>query len=452
MNSQRENQTLIRRTLLVGIFLFFFGAPTVLGDESANLSKALKSGKKEIQFSGKEKESVRIPKGVRVTGSSPDKAVITGDISMADGSSLKNVTVDGKTIAISIEKGATVSLENVTVTGASDAGIFAPKGGGILTVINSRVRQNRKGIFILSGKQLRMSATSVSNNQEEGLDMHAGTGGSITGSTFTNNKEGGIEVIINGGNFTLSGNTFSGNSASGLALQSYGGGGGMKTGKFILTGNTFSGNGNFGVDCKNPQGTGGAFFGASVKASGNIFSGNKRGSVNGECGIRNTASAEEVIDTEPADPEESAEEELQEEEQMNNLFEEAELKRVQFEVLEKEVTTLEDEIRLYKDKEKQRKSIRALFIRTPEQEIFEADFLERRDFLRGKVASCKRVDTYDVSIEVAEDQFLCNKEQWGDLIKRLETVTATIKKLTYQETLKARWQRFAQVFLPRLVW
>jgi len=257
MNSRRENQAFIRRTLLVGIFLFFFGAPIALGDESANLSKALKSGKKEIQFSGKEKESVRIPKGVRVTGSSPDKAVITGDISMADGSSLKNVTVDGKTIAISIEKGATVSLENVTVTGASDAGIFAPKGGGTLTVINSRIRQNRKGIFLLSGKQLRMSATSVSNNQEEGLDMHAGTGGSITGSTFTNNKEGGIEVIINGGNFTLSGNTFSGNSASGLALQSYGGGGGMKTGKFILTGNTFSGNGNFGVDCKNPQGTGG---------------------------------------------------------------------------------------------------------------------------------------------------------------------------------------------------
>ena len=432
---------------MLGIFLFSLSGTPAFAEESSNLSKALKSGKKEIQFSGKEKESVRIPKGVRVIGNSPEKAVISNDITMSDGSSLSNVTVNGKEISITIDKGASVSLTNVTVTGASDAGIFAPKGGGTLTISNSRIRQNRKGLFLLSGKQLVLSGSSITNNQEEGLDMHAGTGGSITGSTFANNKEGGVEVIINGSSFTMSGNTFSGNASSGIALQSYGGGGGgAKTGSFVIKGNTFSGNGNFGIDCKNPLGTGGAFFGSSAKATDNTFGGNRKGPINGECGIRNRIAVAEGVESEESEPVESLEEELQEEEDMTLLSQEIEMKRERLEALQKEVATLGEEVALYKQKKEGQSGVARLIAGTPQQRMLEGRLLEKQAYLKRKVETCLSVATYELSIEMSGEQFLCTEEEKKTLLETLEGIVSQVRTPTYQEKITQAWQHVLKQF------
>ena len=438
----------VEKVLLIGIFLFSLSAVDVFAEESSNLSKALKSGKKEIQFSGKEKESVRIPKGVHVTGSSPEKAMISGDVVMADGSSLANVTVNGKAISITIDRGASVSLTNVTVTGATDAGIFAPKGGGTLTISNSRIRQNRKGIFLLSDKRLVLLGSSITNNQEEGLDMHAGTSGSITGSTFANNKEGGMEVIINGSSFTISGSTFSGNASSGIALQSYGGGGGgARTGNLVLTGNTFSGNGNFGIDCKNPQGTGGAFFGLSVKASGNTFGGNKKGLISGECGIRNGGAVPEGRENEEVQSGESLEEELQEEMAMTLLSQEIELKRERLAAVQKEVATLGEEATFYVQKKEEQSSVAGLVEGTPQQKLIEKHLLEKLAHLKRKTNSCVRIATYELSIETTGERFLCTEEEWRGLVKTLEEIASQVRIPTYQEKVVQGWQRFVRHFL-----
>ena len=143
--------TLSEKALYIAIGGILLLTPVGVSAAETNLSKALKSGKKTIEFTGKEKQSVRIPKGVTVIGSGPEKSVISNDIVLADGASLKNLTVSGKVIAITLDKGASVTLENVTVTGASDSGVFAPLGGGTLTMKNSRVQNNRKGIFLLKG-------------------------------------------------------------------------------------------------------------------------------------------------------------------------------------------------------------------------------------------------------------------------------------------------------------
>jgi hypothetical protein len=452
MQSTDKLLVLIKRALLVGTFLFVLGAAETSAEGSDDLEKSLKSGKKEIQFSGKEKESVRIPKGVSVIGSSPEKAIIAGDISMADGSSLTNVTVNGKIIAITVDKGANVNLTNVTVTGASDAGIFAPKGGGTLTISNSRIRQNRKGIFLLSDKRLVLSGSSITNNQEEGLDMHAGTGGSITGSTFANNKEGGVEVIINGSSFTMSGNTFSGNSSSGVALQSYGGGGGgAKIGSFVITGNTFSGNGNFGIDCKNPLGTGGAFFGSSAKAADNTFGGNRKGPINGECGIRNRIAVEEGVESEELDSAESLEEELQEEEDMTILSQEIGIKRERLEALQKAVATLGEEAALYRQKKKEQSDVARLVARTPQQRLLEGRLLEKQAHLKRKIESCLPVTTYELSIEISEELFLCTEGEKKALIETLEAIASQVRTPTYKDKIIVAWRQLTERFLLRLV-
>ncbi len=281
-------------TLLVGGWLPFtsvaFGAEGPVKD----LEKAIKSGKKQILFSGKENEDLTVKKGIAVVGTSPDKALIYGDIKMEQGSSLSNVTVVGKKTVITIAKGASVTLSNVTVRGGSDVGIFVPEGGGTLTVKNSRILKNRKGLYVLPGKNLSIIGNVVSGNTEEGLDVRAGTSGSISGNQFTNNGEGGAEIIAGSSKLTITRNTFSGNKSSGLALQSYSGTG-SAPGNIQVSNNTFAGNGNFGLTCGSPSkgGAGGTFFQRVIRLVDNTFQGNKQGSIDPVCAVANRRSVVE---------------------------------------------------------------------------------------------------------------------------------------------------------------
>jgi hypothetical protein len=278
-------------TLILGGGLFF--APEILGAEGSvkDLEKAIKSGKKQILFAGKENEDLTIKANIAVTGTSPDKALIYGDIKMENGSSLSNVTVAGKKTVITIAKGASVTLSNVTVRGGSESGIFAPEGGGTLTIKNSRILKNRKGFYILPGKNLNISGNVVSGNDEEGLDVRAGTSGSIVGNQFVNNGEGGAEIIVGSARLTISRNTFSGNKSSGLALQAYSGIG-KAPGNVQVSNNTFSNNGNFGLVCSSPSrgGAGGSFFQRVIRLVDNTFQGNKAGNIDPVCATANRQS------------------------------------------------------------------------------------------------------------------------------------------------------------------
>lgn len=210
---------------------------------------------------------------------------------MENGSSLSNVTVAGKKTVITIAKGASVTLSNVTVRGGSESGIFAPEGGGTLTIKNSRILKNRKGLYILPGKNLNISGNVVSGNDEEGLDVRAGTSGSIVGNQFVNNGEGGAEIIVGSARLTISRNTFSENKSSGLALQAYSGIG-KAPGNVQVSNNTLSNNGNFGLVCSSPSkgGAGGSFFQRVIRLVDNTFQGNKAGNIDPVCATANRQS------------------------------------------------------------------------------------------------------------------------------------------------------------------
>lgn len=303
-----SDNTLLRLPFLsIGLWLVVF---LIVNHQSAlaadgpvkDLEKAIKSGKQQILFAGKENEDLTIKKGIAVTGTSPDKALISGDIKMENGSSLANVTVSGKRTVIEIAKGASVTLSNVTVRGGADMGIYAPEGGGTLTVRNSRITKNRKGFYILPGKNLNLYGNVVSENKEEGLDVRAGTTGTITGNRFVNNGEGGAEIIAGSARLSVTGNTFAGNKSSGLAIQSYSGAG-KAPGSVLLAKNTFSQNGDFGLTCISPSkgGAGLAFYRSTIKATDNTFTGNKRGVISPECGVSNRSSAEAAPPVEAAE-------------------------------------------------------------------------------------------------------------------------------------------------------
>lgn len=273
---------------MTGIFLLALSLPFIVGaaeKPTKDLEKAIKSGKKSILFEGKENEDITVKSGVSIVGTDPGKSIISGDIKLENGAALSNLTVSGKTIPITIAKGASVTLSNVTVRGGEDAGIVALEGGGTLTLKNSRVTKNRKGLYILPGKNLLISGNRISENREEGLDVRTGTSGVIAGNQFLNNGEGGAEIIAGSARLVIQGNTFAGNKADGLTMQSYTGGG-KAPGSVKIIGNTFSDNRSFGLSCQSPSlgGADAAFYRRSISASDNIFRGNQSGVIDRECG------------------------------------------------------------------------------------------------------------------------------------------------------------------------
>ena len=440
--------TLSEKALYIVIGGILLLTPVGVSAAETNLSKALKSGKKTIEFTGKEKQSVRIPKGVTVIGSGPEKSVISNDIVLADGASLKNLTVSGKVIAITLDKGASVTLENVTVTGASDSGVFAPLGGGTLTMKNSRVQNNRKGIFLLRGKGINLSGTTLQGNKEEGLDIHGGAGGSLTGNVFSKNGEGGVEVIIDGSSLSVTNNTFADNASSGIALQSYGGEQGLaKTGKFILQNNTFRNNGNFGVDCKNPQGVGGAYFAGSTRATDNSFAANKKGTIAGTCFFANRQTESEEEKKE--DIEETLEEAREEKEAVahaEEIFEAVAPKSLYGESIE----SLESR-RLSLEKEEAKP-----FGQWKKEFLNEREALQNEaTLLRGQVQGCVRVSSYEVSMREGLSESVCTKEAQEQYLQKVMSIQEGLlmnEKKTWLGKGKVLFKNVRSYFLERDVW
>lgn len=302
-----------KKALFLGLFLSFLFFPDFLmaaEKPTKNLEKAVKSGKKVILFEGKENEDFTIRSGVTVTGTNPEKAIISGDIKLENGVTLSNVTVSGNQIPITIAKGANVTLINVTVRGGKDAGIVAQSGGGTLTVRNSRIINNRKGLYVLDGKNLSFSGNVVGNNKEEGLDMRIGTTGTLSGNQFVNNGEGGAEIIAGSARLVIQNNTFRGNKADGLTIQTYSGAG-KALGNIRLSSNTFADNRSFGLACGSPSGGGApvSFYPRTISAIDNVFRNNKLGSIDGGCGgLTNRSSVQKEEKKEEEIPEVSQEE------------------------------------------------------------------------------------------------------------------------------------------------
>lgn len=277
-----------------------FLPPNVQAEEVVknDLADAIEDGEKDIRFSGKENDDVKIRKGVQVIGESPAKATINGDVTMEDGAILKNVTINANLIGVTVEKGATATLENVTVKGASGAGIFTKEGGGTLTVRNSRITKNGKGFYILSGKNIFITGNQTTDNGEEGLDVRKNVSGIISGNTMTRNAESGAEVVLGDSTVTITKNTFVQNKASGLALQYYSN---NKLGKVTVSSNNFTGNSQYGLVCNNPSGgkRPPGFFKNSVELAENSFGVNKKGAMRG-CGLVNATLEEQETEEEVA--------------------------------------------------------------------------------------------------------------------------------------------------------
>jgi CSLREA domain-containing protein len=156
-------------------------------------------------------------------------------------------TVSGNTVNSGSGGGIFLnSNSTLTVDGSAVSGNTTPDtGGGVhnegeLTIINgSTITGNTSalvtgGIHLETGSSMTMANSEVSNNDPEGIILDGGSSASVTGSLISGNAGSGFNVT---GTLVLSDSLVSNNSVAGN-----GGGIDVSGGVVTITGSTFSGN------------------------------------------------------------------------------------------------------------------------------------------------------------------------------------------------------------------
>jgi hypothetical protein len=117
-----------------------------------------------------------------------------------------------------------VTIFGLTITGGPPAGNGGIFNGGSLTLANSTVTGNARGIANNGGEaSLTLTSSTVSNNQEAGGIINAEGSVTLTNSTVSGNKSNvawGGGIWTNNGEVTLNGSTVTGNTAQGGAIYS----------------------------------------------------------------------------------------------------------------------------------------------------------------------------------------------------------------------------------------
>ena len=169
----------------------------------------------------------------------------------------ETVTLDGQNsiVLFSVNSGATLSLNNLTIANGSGSHGGAIVNAGTLIVNNSTFSGNSASQT--GGAIWNQAALLIDNSTFSGNSAGLGGGAILTGgtpiinnSTFSGNSAGtGGGAIWNNGALTLTYSTFSGNSATG------GSGGAIFNDATVAVGSTIFANSPSGGDCYNSGGT-----------------------------------------------------------------------------------------------------------------------------------------------------------------------------------------------------
>jgi hypothetical protein len=223
---------------------------------------------------GKYKEDITVPTNGQIIGEDKQDTIIAGKITLGDDTVLENLSVEGYGgIFLGDEKSA--RIEDVLISGAKIG--LKTEGGGTLKFLNSSIFDSGKGMYLQKGKDIEIRSSSISDNDEEGVDIRANVDGVIADNKIKNNGESGIEVITGGSELKIAGNALENNKASGIAIQYYKED--KKNGALNIYNNTITKNKDYGVNCKIPSGgsPGSSYWTESVKMGANKIFNNKDG-------------------------------------------------------------------------------------------------------------------------------------------------------------------------------
>lgn len=256
-----------------------------------------------IVASGTYNETLILPENTILFGN--DTVTITAKrignhdiITPKNNTALINLTLSGGDNCISIPEKTNVRIFNVTVENAKDFGIEMDMDDEkrdewdnlvatynilykspeeidqipLVRISNSKITKNGlQGLYLADGR-VEIENTIVSENGEEGIDLHPHLHTTIKNVISQNNGEGGLESEIYDNIATITDSTFDSNVSSGLAFITH-----IGTGKIILKNNTITNNQKYGIRCtlhkKRPTKPK-PFFQTTIERTDNFFEGN----------------------------------------------------------------------------------------------------------------------------------------------------------------------------------
>ena len=336
------------------------------------------SGNKIYVKKGTYKEKIILSDKIKLYGAGSD-SVISGGVTMKDGTLLENITIIGSSTGVLIEKDANVSIINCVVRNSGSTGIDVQEGDGKLILKNSKIYSNDKGLYIQRGNQIEISGSSIYGNKQEGIDLRAKVNGTIKNNSIYSNKEGGIEVIVGSSDLSISGNNIKSNSASGIAAQFYSEN--KKTGQIKITSNKITKNGKYGIACGTPSGGNPSkgYWAKSLELKDNTIDNNKGKAIAGSCKLIEAVEAEEEKDNaiiEDPNAKEMAEEVAKlKEEEARLAAQEAERKakleenKREIEIIKNESNSLIGEIEVELKKIEKRSKLKKIFFGANKDDI-----------------------------------------------------------------------------------
>ncbi|MFC1645124.1 right-handed parallel beta-helix repeat-containing protein, partial [Patescibacteria group bacterium] len=242
-------------------------------------------------------EVVVLDGSIRLYGESESKVVISGKVTMKNGSHLEDLTVANVKNPVVIASGANVEIENCTIKDFKGIGINLLPGTEKVTIVNSNIKNGSgKGIYVQKGSLISIINNQVIGNNEEGIDIRSKISGEIRSNVIKDNGESGIEVIAGNADLYVTQNTIRDNGASGIAVQHYpslSGDGNIK-----VTQNNIHHNTKYGIDCNIPHGgiPGVEYWKSVINMEGNNIYSNKMNSINPYCNMKNEAVAVKASD------------------------------------------------------------------------------------------------------------------------------------------------------------
>jgi hypothetical protein len=169
----------------------------------------------------------------------PQETVISraSSITLRGDTASRTVFGSGPNHRVKIERGVTFILENITLRGV---GIDVNAGGTLVMNNAATITGNNGSDYSIPGGvgvwgTFTMNGGNITNNRGSGVNVYDGGRFTMSEGTISGNTSGYGGGVSNGGTFTMSGGTISGNTASFS-------GGGVSGGTFTMSGGTISGN------------------------------------------------------------------------------------------------------------------------------------------------------------------------------------------------------------------
>src|SRR4030042_4551934 len=201
---------------------------------SAAMNRVKSSGLKDKDIfvkKGTYSEAVTLVNNTDLVGEDRHETIVNGENQSytihfkGTKSSISNLTIENGGTNLEVGKYSKVTVDNCSIKDSRVNGVNAQKSNAKekykFTFRNSSVKDSGKRGMYVSRRKIEITGSEFWANEEEGIDLHTGVKGKISGNTIENNGESGIEMMIAGASLTVKSNYITGNHTQGLSVQFY---------------------------------------------------------------------------------------------------------------------------------------------------------------------------------------------------------------------------------------